>query len=242
MPSRPLARNLRAAALPCNPRLRVPLHGVLVIPAATATAEHDHWFTGFTQARGGTRSCHWLCLPPLALRTDQRKGPVLGGAPRARLKYAVVVVVLLVSVIVISVIVIVIVIVVTVAPRRDNRAVRDNLPGVSPPIRHPLLSSFILSAYAYLLPLVSTISVIKNGILLCQFLSLSLSFSLSPVSLYLSFLVGSFDAGRSRCVLLSAIHQHLTFSANGSQLAPNALSGDIYRQQSVFEDSHWIIY
>lgn len=63
------------AAVPCNPRLLraplpLPLHDVLlVIPAATGTVEHDHWFTGFTQAR-------YTQLPPLTLQADRNKTSV----------------------------------------------------------------------------------------------------------------------------------------------------------------------
>jgi len=63
------------AAVPCNPRLLraplpLPLHDVLlVIPAATVTVEHDHWFTGFTQAR-------YTQLPPLTLQADRNKTSV----------------------------------------------------------------------------------------------------------------------------------------------------------------------
>lgn len=65
------------AALPCNPRLLraplpLPLHDVLVIPAATATVEHDHWFTGFTQPRYTQLplgyACHLLRYRPIGTR------------------------------------------------------------------------------------------------------------------------------------------------------------------------------
>lgn len=81
--------------------------------------ERDHWFTGFTQARGGTRSCHW-CLPPLVLRTDpEQEASIRRSCAASAGKFAVVVVAVVAVGIVVIVAIVVIIVTVTVIVTRD---------------------------------------------------------------------------------------------------------------------------
>lgn len=83
--SPPRRRPSRARQSSLQPQVvRSPLHDVLVIPAATATAAHDHWFTGSRRHEEVHAAAVPVCPPPLALRTDQSKRPVFGVVPRAR--------------------------------------------------------------------------------------------------------------------------------------------------------------
>jgi len=83
--SPPRRRPSRARQSSLQPQVvRPPLHDVLVIPAATATAAHDHWFTGSRRHEEVHAAAVPVCSPPLALRTDQSKRPVFGVVPRAR--------------------------------------------------------------------------------------------------------------------------------------------------------------